>query len=233
MSTQSLVVFFSFFFAVYAQAQSENYIRYELITPVDTLLVEFRQSTLGSQLIWGKKTSDSTMIPSASLLIKADEPQKLWKLDYRRKFFTPLMLSDFPVFPVQDEFKVQKDEYSKGERKLLFMGNAGQVNLSIDTSKVAPAHFHDFLAWHLPVWKSGALKISGGLQTRGIPSYLKQSPAMAQSWQAKTLRLKKIGKQEAFIDYYLIPGDWMPTGIPSGNTPGSPIQIVPNEDKSK
>ena len=215
------------------QAQTESVLRYELVTLADTQIVEFRTSTLGSLMVWGKKLSDSTFVPSASILLKADEQQKLWKLDYGRKFFSPILLSDFPLFTDERDFVLQKDEFVKGERRMIFNGEAGQLELFIDTSLAAPPHFHDFFAWHFPLWKSSGVKVPGGLSGRGVPAGFRQSPRERGSWPAKTIRLLGCFRRDALPEFYLISGDWIQTGIPVGNTPGSPIQIAPEEENGK
>jgi hypothetical protein len=214
-------------------AQNEKGLRYELISHSDTFLLEFRSSTLGWQMIWGKKQNDSTFIPSVSLLIKADEPQKLWKLDHARQKYGALSLQDFPSEPSDLQWNSQKDEYLKGVRRLNLTRISGNSAIEIDTAILAPRYFHDFLAWHFPSWKNSFLVAVPNLHFKGVPLEISLKPSAGPAVQAKSLHCLGRFERNADLAYYFIPAHWMETGIPSGNTPGSPLQIFPNQEKDK
>ena len=184
-------------------------------------------------MIWGKKQNDNTFIPIVSLLIKADEPQKLWKLDHARQKYVALSLQDFPAEPSDLQWNRQKDEYFNGVRKLILNRISGTAALVIDTAILAPRYFHDFLAWHFPSWKNSFLVAVPNLHFKGVPREITLKPSVGQTVLPKALHWLGCFERQADLAYYFIPAHWVETGIPSGNTPGSPLQIVPNKEKDK
>jgi|694.fasta_scaffold04735_18 hypothetical protein len=214
-------------------AQKEKGLRYELVTGKDTLLLEYRTCSLGWLMIWGKKQTDSTFVSSVSLLIKADEPQKLWKLDHGRQKFSPLLLTDFPSAASGEDWKKVKEEFSKGIYRLQFSEVSGTARIAMDTAQSAPRYFFEFLTWHIPAWKSGFLKLIPTLEAKGTPIEIVIKSLQGKPLAERVLRFLAPIEREADLSYYFIPPLYMETGIPSGNTPGSPIQITPNKENNK
>jgi hypothetical protein len=214
-------------------AQKETGFRYELVSPKDTLLLEYRACTLGWLMVWGKKATDSTFVPAVSLLIKADEPQKLWKLDHGRQKFSPLLLTDFPAAASGQEWKKGKEEFSKGMYRLQFNEVSGTARIAMDTARSAPRYFFDFLSWHFPAWKTYFLQMIPALEANGVPIEIVIKSLQGKQLAERALRFLGPIEREADLSYYFVPPLYMETGIPTGNTPGSPIQISPNKENNK
>jgi len=220
-------LFILVFHSLFVYGQSERILRYRFINLNDTLLLELKSSILGHCMIWGKRVNDSIMLPQASLLIKADDQNNLWKLDHQRKLYSGLNTDDFPSELPGVIWQAPKSSWQKGHQQLVFNGDNVSTTVWIDTALKIPSIFHTLIAWHFPSWNKQYLKMYPLLQSIGFPVFVGIASTKKGHLIDRSLQLILHENRDIRAQDYFIPANWSPTGIPRGNAPGSPMQILP------